>query len=135
MNPTQELFNRAVSRVIEQGAPGYNYNIEACALRTRDGHKCAVGMLINDEDYDPDLEDNASPSHDTDSKIRQMIARANPDLNLDPTNPGAPYWKMLSSLQEAHDAAAMETLNPEGFLTEFKAALSYVASRYDLEKF
>lgn len=134
MNPTQELFNRAVSRVIEQGAPGFNYKNGMCALRTKDGHKCAVGMLIDDEDYDVTLEAYASPAQIANQRLRELIMKANPDLNLDPANLEEPYWKMLSSLQQAHDDIAQEADTPEAFTADFKKnGVPFIAAAYELE--
>ena len=45
----QEVFDFAVGKVIEQGAPAISE--DGCAYRTRNGNKCAFGHLIPDSLY------------------------------------------------------------------------------------
>lgn len=58
----QELFNRVVAHLRAQGCAAKewvthpNSRAYLCRYRTADGKKCAVGCLIPDERYIPDLE-------------------------------------------------------------------------------
>jgi hypothetical protein len=50
----QEAFNVAVEHLRKQGRPALkDYN---CHYRTEEGNKCAIGALISDEFYSPDME-------------------------------------------------------------------------------
>jgi hypothetical protein len=53
----ETLFNHIVAKMIEQGVPSYSSH--TCFYRLeQDGKqlKCAVGMVLKDEDYDPQME-------------------------------------------------------------------------------
>lgn len=50
----QEVFDTALNHMRQQGKrAGGKYG---CSYRTPDGLKCAVGALIPDENYDPEIE-------------------------------------------------------------------------------
>lgn len=55
MTNIQTLFNKAVTAVIEQGEPSLNTD-GYCVYRGPNNHKCAVGHLISDEHYNPEME-------------------------------------------------------------------------------
>lgn len=50
----QNALDVAVLGIIEQGKRALEGTL--CRYRTRDGRKCAIGMLIPDEKYEPDME-------------------------------------------------------------------------------
>lgn len=50
----QEIFDRVCAHLLAQGRPSLDG--DACLYRGPDGHKCAVGCLIKDEFYSPDIE-------------------------------------------------------------------------------
>lgn len=62
MNKTQEMFNRSVKGLMDQGmvkssAPRTaTSSVNTCMYRGPNNTKCAAGHLIEDEDYDPDME-------------------------------------------------------------------------------
>ena len=51
----QEIFDHVCSNLIAQGKPSVNSK-RKCMYRGDGGFKCAVGWLIPDEGYTPDLE-------------------------------------------------------------------------------
>lgn len=52
----QEAFDIMVSGLIKQGKPSYDIQTLSCMYDNGAGQKCAVGILIPDEDYSPALE-------------------------------------------------------------------------------
>ena len=52
---TQEAFNTMVKHLRAQGVPSIDYRI-GCLYRGPNGLKCAVGCLISDEEYRPNME-------------------------------------------------------------------------------
>lgn len=56
-NVAQEIFDRVAEGLLGQGGPSMSDRFdETCAYRGVDGRKCAIGHLIPDEKYFPDLE-------------------------------------------------------------------------------
>lgn len=53
----QELINKVYSHLIKQGGPSQNNG--SCAYRAPDGRQCAIGCLIPDELYSPEMEHNS----------------------------------------------------------------------------
>lgn len=118
----QILAQRAIEGLKSQGRLAYDEERTQCALRTPSWDKCAVGMLFDDEHYTRDMEEKASPKHETSTAVRIAIAKSNPDLNLN-TNWGQPYWAMLTALQDVHDNAS----SVQEFVREAK---DYIASEW-----
>lgn len=52
----QEIFDKAVSGLLEQGEQSYSEQLEKCVYRGECGNKCAVGQLIPDELYSEDMD-------------------------------------------------------------------------------
>jgi hypothetical protein len=50
----QEAFDKVAEHLLLQGKRSENPNI--CLYRGPDGTKCAIGCLISDEDYTPNME-------------------------------------------------------------------------------
>ncbi len=55
----QVTFDTVVTGLRKQNARSVSENKHRCMFRSPDGLKCAVGMLITDEKYNPDF-DNSS---------------------------------------------------------------------------
>ena len=112
----QEAFNKAVLGVVAQGGPSLVANhsgfISQCAYRAEDGRKCAVGHLIEDEDYDPFIE-KKSVSH---LYLRGYIPKLM-DVSVE----------LLIKLQDAHDY-----LLTDEHLGEFIVNAKDIASEYNL---
>ena len=55
----QEILDKVATHLLTQGKPAKLHpelNSEACAYRSPDGLKCALGCLIPDDVYDPEME-------------------------------------------------------------------------------
>lgn len=64
----QDIFDRALAHLRTQRQPALNHYQDhdespRCLYRTPEGLKCAIGALIPDENYNPDLENTAASSH------------------------------------------------------------------------
>ena len=55
MTTMKDLLEKAITGVIKQGKPSLDSNGN-CAYRGEGGGKCVVGVLIDDEHYNEDLE-------------------------------------------------------------------------------
>lgn len=138
----QDLFDRVVTAVIEQGRPSMEDG--ACAYRGDDGAKCAVGHLITDEVYRShtwkDQEDVYFTLGDLnrleektagDETVRAALA-ASLGAELDPR-----AIDMLGWLQVAHDGTMHGTmtatsLTTDEWLRQFCEAAMTVARIYSL---
>ena len=112
----QEAFNKAVLGVVAQGGPSMvephlDY-CSQCAYRAENGRKCAVGHLIEDEDYDPYVE-RKSVSH---LHFRGYLPKLS-DVSVE----------LLVELQDSHDSMLADE-NLDEFIKDAKD----IASRYNL---
>lgn len=106
----QEIFDTVARHLFAQGTRAYNENIAGCQYRGPCGTKCAVGCLIPDEAYDPEMEGRS---------VDSLIS-------------GFPSWMqdnvgLLAWLQAAHDRK--ESWDSEDAL---HSALATVAQRFNL---
>lgn len=88
----QEAFNRVVKHLREQGRKSQGPCGVYCRYRNYEGLKCAVGALIPDELYDPEMEQGGGI--EANERVRQLFPD---DLLL-----------MLKALQLDHDYHAPE---------------------------
>lgn len=86
----QGIFDRVWQHFVVEKRP-FGFNGRACMFRTEDGFCCAVGLLIPDGRYTPDLE-GLSPM----SLVHRGILPGLFDEDI----------VLLNSLQDAHDGAA-----------------------------
>lgn len=82
------------------------FGTEICAYRTDSGNRCAVGFLIKDEFYSPEIEGIRIDGHEG-LKVREAVVRS---IGFQPTES---FWNSLSDLQFFHDKAI--NWNVEGF--------------------
>lgn len=92
----QEAFDRCWNWFVVQGKPRSVNRQGTCRLRGPDGNKCAVGVLISDEDYSDRL-DNAGPIQLAMGIYKIQVPSLN-GLSLD----------FLADLQTAHDQHGKE---------------------------
>lgn len=52
----QEIFNTVADHLLAQGRPAMRIGTKMCAYRSADGATCAVGCLIPDTHYTPEME-------------------------------------------------------------------------------
>lgn len=96
----QEIYDKVKAHLLKQGrrsiapCPGVN-NVTKCVYRTEDGRSCAVGCLIPDEVYQPQMDYGAGFS---------IISLAR--------EPGLEWFgkhiNLLESLQHVHDTADVD---------------------------
>lgn len=118
---TQEIFTKVATHLLRQNkrssnprqsAPtgdGYGY----CAYRGAGGTSCAVGCLIEDEHYDPEIEGESAHSRAVTAALRASGIPITPEA-----------LSLLSKLQNLHDYR-----HPEAWPT----ALAELAQEFELE--
>ena len=106
----QEALNKVWDYFVVQGNPP-SYDGSSCFYRLN-GKRCAVGVLIPDEEYAPDMEDIVAPD------MIQVV----PSLS-------GLSGRFLLSIQTTHDDASSE---PD-FGSEIVKRLRWVAEDYGLE--
>lgn len=93
----QEIFDRVYKHMLTQGRRSLlNHTNGTCAYRSNDGLKCAVGCLIDDENYHYGLERYAAHS----VVVRLALAKSGVD-NIHEGN----TLELLMALQNVHDMA------------------------------
>ncbi len=117
----QEVFDFALTKIREQGKPSMQLNeyngVEACLYRGPNNTKCAIGHMIPDSDYDPEIE-----RQDINTAVQIMY----PGFGYLNHNT-YPMRCLLQKLQQAHDNAS-----PKNFLSEFENSMSELAHELDL---
>ncbi len=117
----QEMFDRAVLGVVTQGKPSVTAVAAVdrilCMYRGEAGTKCAVGHLINDAVYTPELENKGCRSKIVQAALEQSIGEL-------PENSTG----LLVNLQRAHDGASEFS----DFLPEFTALARLIATDFHL---
>lgn len=110
----QEAFNIIVRHMRQQGKRSMSSDIPGmCAYRGKDGTKCAVGALIPDEEYHPDMEGESV----------EWIGQAYQLKSLQTLNIG-----MLRVAQRAHDNMDPLAFTPE----DVDARFASIAKHYGL---
>lgn len=110
----QKIFDVAYKGLASQGfRQSRTSNMGWCAYRGEGGLKCAVGHLINDENYNVGLEGLAS------DMACVMKAAGVQDC----------HKKLLADMQEAHDGDFGRGITPD----EMKSRLADVATEHGLQ--
>ena len=115
----QEVFDFAVGKVIEQGAPATNVDGH-CVYRTGNGNKCAFGHLIPDSLYKRSFE-NVTSAGIINSKTKtpqySPALAASLECHVD----------LIYSLQQAHD-----NIHADDFVPNFRHRAEAVAKEHGL---
>lgn len=107
----QAVFDYTTRMIIRQGGPSMN-DQGRCLYRAPSGCRCAIGWLIPDDEYDPEMEGKEAD-----------------DLGLN-LAADAPFFK---SLQMAHDDSAKDAIfRGKEFWPAWSARLTTLAGRYHL---
>lgn len=120
----QQIFDAVVEHFIKQGAPAviqHGASEITCCYRTPDGLKCAIGALIPDELYTPEMEGAAA------LVVLRVYPLAGKAVGLSKSNE-----KLFEALQEAHDAAATDTYGNSAFLPRLWVCMRRVAEDFKL---
>ena len=118
----QTLFDKAVVHLFEQGHPAYVHRdgkkTSTCAYRGGGTTACAVGCLIPDDRYVPEMEESTVE----DEIIRNIM----PELQ--------PFETMLYDVQNVHDVAVLR--NTDGTFDRGSLAgnLLIVAEKHGLNR-
>ena len=119
---TQEIFNKAVGGIYEQGEQSLDTYGE-CQYRGKNGTKCAIGMLIDDAHYALRLEGCTIRSEKIRSAVEDSIGRELMDKEL----------HLLIDLQNIHDGA--NYVNEGGFKKYLLLAANHTAHKFSLEDY
>lgn len=114
----QDIFNQVCAHLITQGKPALNKG--ACAYRGEWGTRCAVGFLVEDEEYRSDFEGKT-----VDGLKGHTFAKF--DIEDEDT------VLLLCSLQYAHDMAEYRVGEPIVWLESCKKRLRRTAEKFNLE--
>ncbi len=117
MNP-QQIFNRVATHLLTQkrrAEVSLNGNVK-CVYRAADGAQCAVGCLIPDDMFRPEMEGRGV----------YVLLNTQPQLHNLFTGfaPGEALKNFLGGLQIIHDGQSPHT---------WKSYLMYFATRYQLD--
>jgi len=93
----KEAFAKAARHLLDQGKKAMNEVSLECALKTKDGLKCAVGCLIDERLYSPKLEPlSGVGSTDIDDELRDVLEKSG--VSFSDLTIGMLHW-----LQFIHD--------------------------------
>lgn len=101
----QEVFDKVVKHLLTQNAKaqknyiwdGATYDKGICMYRGNEGRMCAVGCLITDEAYSPDIEGYAADTEEVLNALR------NSGIEIDNTDA-----QFLYEIQQIHDYSAVD---------------------------
>ena len=114
----QEVFDIVVNHLFTQGRPAYD-GVQGCMYRAPDGLRCAVGVLIPDDLYDPEFETNSS-----DKVIHDLFKSGLADWRE--------HEKLLLALQDTHDNS-LRTSAYDFYTSALRKQLLKVAAKFSLE--
>jgi hypothetical protein len=106
MKSLQAIFDQVVNHLLTQNAVSWDTN-GICQYRGPNGMKCAVGCLIDDAYYHPDMEDMSIQSAIRDQHImasRKLLVDALINSGVDLNDPTTA--KLLDHLQQVHDRSS-----------------------------
>ena len=119
----QEVFDFAVGKVIEQGAPAING--DGCAYRNHLGQKCAFGHLIPDSLYKHSFENVTAVGI-----LTEGLSKTN--LQYSPALAASLecHVSLITSIQRAHDNEAH--CDGASFVSNFRHRAEAVAATHGL---
>lgn len=142
----QEIFDKVAAHLKQQRRPSIKIPDDGgsgCAYRGDGGTKCAFGIFISDEAYDPNMEGCSSdeffialdtgtyPIKGRDYPVAKMVDLS--DMMRAEMEPLNEHQKLLRALQGAHDQAAWGLTKSEfATMDKFCIGLTEVASRHQL---
>jgi len=113
----QQIFDKAYTKIIEQGGPSYVPSQRLCFYRGPDGRKCAVGHFIDDE------------------VASNWEGWAISDLDLDlleMSETVSDNKALFEALQGAHDNATNRTHGDKSFMRLYKKLMQPIAVTFKL---
>jgi hypothetical protein len=122
----QEIFDRSVSGLIQQGARSSD-DQNFCQYRSPCGNRCAIGLLIPDEHYNPDIETlGINIFQKTDDLLFEVCKQSGIDLN------SKTVFSLATDLQEMHDLFPVNREEKEDFVDYVKRKSLEIAAKHDL---
>lgn len=119
MKTLQQIFDQAYNGVVAQGGQSSD-TVGRCMYRGPEGRKCAVGHLLPDELYRPNMEGTTVDYGAT--VLKASLRQVGIDLDDKPTK------LLVIRMQAIHDDTS------EGnFLEEFKQAMQALATENNLK--
>lgn len=110
----QEIFDAVLTHIRAQKKRAYDSVMGTCCYRGEGGTSCAIGCLLTDEEYAPNLEGKSACEL---ALHGRLPGRLRPKQNA----------LFLEALQSAHDDFL------EYGLLEWEAEMSVLATQYNLE--
>ena len=96
----EEIIRFVTQKMKEQGTMSVAPDSGDCKYRGPNGNKCALGHLIPDEDYHPDMESYSPSGHLYTPKAEKLNKYVNENLVID-----GDTIPVLRQLQHCHDGA------------------------------
>lgn len=112
----QELFNQAYLGVLAQDGPSRLPSSSMCAYRGPEGRKCALGLIITDEEYSPAMEGWGAYRLDDRGLLPERLR---------------PHLPLLARMQDAHDSYSDHT--DDQFRQDFQQEMKEIADDFQLE--
>lgn len=112
---TQQMFNDSVLGIVKQGKPAFDPKANVCRNLTSEGTRCAVGVLIPSDRYDPVTES---------MELSVLYDRYLKDIyqNVD--------VELLRRMRKLHDNLAEE--DRRDFLQQFIEGVRVIACHFNL---
>jgi hypothetical protein len=106
----QEIFDKVATHLLAQGKPSFT-RFGGCQYRGPNGAKCAAGVLIPDDLYDPGYEGDAADH--LPARVMEVFGE---------------HRDFVLTLQIAHDTAAGSSV----WLSAWKGRMREIAKEFDL---
>ena len=122
----QEIFDTVAVHLLKQGVRSVDLN-NVCLYRGPNGLKCAVGALIPDELYAPEIEGVSvlTTTYDVSNETNPRVALLNQLLKKLGIAPCSDEKRLLIRLQYIHDSISYDP-------TSWRALLLKVAVKFNL---
>lgn len=143
----QQIFEKCVNGVLEQGIPCFNEEQKSCLYRMPDGQgdylKCAAGFLIPDDEYNAACMEGETASEVIKRSFLGMNKKLNPEEEKRLQKEYVLALKMIDELQSAHDGHASPYASPsanslypasigKNFLKDFRESAIEIGRQYGL---
>lgn len=113
----QEIFDKVVNHLRKQNAKSVDPVTNTCLYRGPNGMKCAVGCIIPDKDYLPEMEGKTCKYSDIHSEKDGIVGRYLYKNNLP--------FNLLYELQLIHDEADVKYWEEEFRVLALEKGLNY----------
>lgn len=113
----QEIFNTVCNGILSQGGPSVN-ECGNCCYRNENGHKCAAGLLIKDEDYYFTMEGQTCEKG---TPVGEYLARNEIDIDF------------VRDLQLIHDNSYTDHENENDFFSLWNLRMIKIAQLHNLD--